>query len=222
MNNKFASLCVLSYKRPERLRLCLESLFANTTYPHEIIVSSDGNDEPENIDYLVGLLKGKKISKLILNAGGNRGVGKSFANCASMADGNYICKIDTDLTFSPNWLEKGIAILDRGMIGAVSFFNYRHYDPNDQRFNVITAGEDHCIVDDFVSSIYLFKRESLALPGWDKDDGFHSKLRPLAITSEDLVVNSGFGVTKSTYVSGTEDHPFKTPTFEKPLIFNEQ
>lgn len=220
--NKFASLCVLSYKRPERLRDCIDSLIQNTSYPYELIVNADGNDDESNIEYLVKLYKQKRISKLIMSNGNNRGVGKSFANCASVADGDYICKIDTDLTFMPRWLETGISILEKGIVGAVSFFNYRHYDPNDNRFNVITASDDHCIVDDFVSSIYLFKRENLILPGWNQDDGFHSKLRPLAITAEDMVSNHGFGVTKSVYVSGTEDRPYKTKTFDKPLIFNEQ
>lgn len=219
---KIASLCVLSYKRPDRLKQCIESLIQNTSYPYELIINADGNDDSENIDYLVKLHKEGKISKLIISGGGNRGVGKSFANCVGVSDGDYICKIDTDLTFRPNWLETGINILNQGIVGAVSFFNYRHYDPNDERFNVISASDNHCIVDDFVSSIYLFKRQDLILSGWDKDDGFHTKLRPLAITSEDFVSNHGFGVTKSVYVSGTEDHPYKTKTFDKPLIFNEQ
>ena len=220
--SKFASLCVLSYKRPEMLRTCIESIIRNTTFPYELIVSSDGNDDPNNLIYLYRMFKEKRISKLIINNGGNRGVGKSFANCASVADGDYICKIDADLTFQPGWLEAGVKVIDRDLVGAISFFNYRHYDPNDTRFEVITATEDHCIVNDFVSSIYLFKRNKLAIAGWDKDDGFHLNLRPLAITAEDYVTNTGFGVTKSVYVSGTEDHPYKTPVYNKPLIFNEK
>lgn len=204
------------------LKKCLESLIKNTSYPYELIVNSDGDNDQENHQYLLELYRQKKISKLILSSGGNRGVGKSFANCASVADGDYICKIDTDLTFQPGWLEAGIKVLDKDLVGAISFFNYRHYDPSDTRFEVITATEDHCIVNDFVSSIYLFKRKHLAVAGWNKDDGFHLNLRPLAITSEDFVVNHGFGVTKSVYVSGTEDHPYKTPVHNKPLIFNEK
>lgn len=219
---KFASLCLLSYKRHDRLVACIDSLIQNTTYPYELIVNVDGNDDQVNLDYLLKLYKAKAISKLIISNGGNRGVGKSFANCVGVSDGDYICKIDTDLTFHRGWLEAGVSILEDGMVRGVSFFNYRHYDPQDTRFNIISATEKYCMVDDFVSSIYLFKREELILGGWDKDDGFHSKLRPLAITIEDMVHNSGFGVTNSVYVSGTEDHPYKTITAIKPLIFNEQ
>lgn len=219
---KFASICVLSWKRPEMLRQCIDSIVKTTTYPYELIVNCDGGEDESNIQYLYQLMKSKRVSKLIFSGGGNRGVGKSFANCIGVSDGDYIVKVDTDLIFQPNWLETGVKILDKGLVGAVSFFNYRHYDPNDTRFNVISASEDYCMVDDFVSSIYMFKRESLTLSGWDQDDGFHTKLRPLAITSEDFVHNQGFGVTKSVYVSGTEDHPFKTKTYDRPLTFNEQ
>lgn len=217
---KFASLCLLSYKRPECLRECIESLVRYTTYPYELIVNADGNDEQSNIEYLLSLYKSKRISKLILNNGENRGVGKSFANCVAVSDGDFICKIDTDLTFRPGWLEEGVRILEEGLINAVSFFNYRHYDPSDTRFEIISGKDDYAIVNDFVSSIYLFNRKDLKLGGYDQDDGFHTKLRPLAITSEDFVSNHGFGVTKSTYVSGTEDHPYKTPTSNVPFLFN--
>lgn len=219
---KFASLCLLSYKRPERLRECIDSLVKYTSYPYELIVNAEAGDDVSNIEYLYKLYQTGRISKLVLSNGKNRGVGKSFSNCIGVSDGDYICKIDTDLIFSPGWLERGVKILEKGLVNAVSFFNYRHYDPQDTRFNILSSTDEYSVVDDFVSSIYLFKREMLELGGWDQDDGFHTKLRPLAITDEDFVSNHGFGVTKSVYVSGTEDHPVKTKTFDKPLIFNEQ
>lgn len=220
---KFASLCVLSYKRPERLKECLTSLINNTNYPYELIVNLDGSDDPENLNFVHNLYLQAKVSKYIVSNGGNRGVGKSFANCVGVSDGDYICKIDADLTFhDPKWLEEGVKIIDRGLVGAVSFFNYRHYDPNDTRFEIISASENYCVVNDFVSSIYLFNRKDLIQGGYNQDDGFHLRLRPLAITFEDRVNNHGFGVTKSVYVSGTEDHPVKTKTFDIPLIFNNE
>lgn len=226
MQNKFASLCVLAYKRPERLGVCLKSIKETTHYPHEIIVNLDSDDNIENSNYLYHqLVSQKNISKLILNQGENRGVGRSFANCIGMAEGDYIVKIDTDLTFSPDWLSTAISILEQNSdIGAVSLFDYRNYDPNDTRFNVIETRNDCHIVNDFVSSVYVFSKDHLSnTTNWMNDDGFHSFIQnkglKLAITLTDYVSNSGFGVTKSTYVSGTEDHPFKTPTHNVPLLF---
>lgn len=217
---KFASLCLLSYKRPERLRECILSLQENTDYPYELIVNCDGDDDPLNVDWLTDLHRAGAISKLIITGGQNRGVGRSLANCIGVAEGDYIFKVDTDLTFKPRWLSVAIEILDEyPEVGGVSLFNYQNYDPKDSRFKILEMCPTHHIVNDFVSSIYGFRRSSLTMGGWDQDDGFHQNLKRLAITKKDYVVNHGFGVTKSTYVSGTEDHPYKTPTHDKPLLF---
>jgi glycosyltransferase involved in cell wall biosynthesis len=218
-----ASLCILAYKRPEKLRSCLESILKTVDFPCEIIVNLDSDSTPENRQYLFEMLNQNKISKLIMVNGKNRGVGRSFQNCLGVAEGDYIFKIDTDLIFKPQWLSTAIKILDNNNdIGAVSLFNYRHYDPNDTRFEILHYREDCLIVNDFVSSVYGF-RNPTSDPHFGKDipdDGLHKSFGDLAITTTDFVENSGFGVTKSTYVSGTEDHPYKTPTFNEPLIFS--
>jgi glycosyltransferase involved in cell wall biosynthesis len=224
---KFSTLCLLAYKRPEMLRRCVKSLKANTTQPYELIINIDGGDV-DNIDYGNFLLKNGDISKLIISGGKNRGVGRSFANCVGMAEGDYIFKIDTDLSFKPLWLETATHILDHyPTVGAVSLFNYQHYDPNDHRFQVEEQTVDCQIVNDFVSSIYGFRKEAVTkCKGFTEDDGYHQDLKKeygqLAITLDDLVTNDGFGVTRSTYVSGTEDHPYKTFTFQRPNIYHDQ
>lgn len=224
---KFASLCLLSYKRPEQLKNCIESLTQNTDYPYQLIVNCD-TYEQVNIDYLSVLLAQGRISNLIVNSGNNRGVGRSFQSCLGVAEGDYIFKIDTDLTFEPAWLSKAIKVLENNAdVGAVSVFDYNYYDPNDARFvpsnNHVEQRADCIIVNDFVSSIYGFREADLesiiGLMDEVPDDGMHQEFGKMAITKENLVKNSGFGVYKSTYVSGTPEAPFKTPTYSEPLIF---
>lgn len=220
---KHASLCILAYKRPEQLRECLSSISETADYPHTIIVNLDGDDSG-NEEYLVWLHKQKKISYLILNAGNNRGVGRSFTNCLGVAEGDYIFKIDTDLKFKEGWLSTACKILEKNYdIGALSLFNYNHYDPNDKRFETIYEGDNYYLVSDFVSSIYGFRRHFLDGVTSVEDDGFHTKIKSkgnhLAITKKDYVINSGFGVGKSVYVSGTPENPYKTPTHDEPLVF---
>lgn len=221
---KYSSLCVLAYKRPEMLKQCIESIIATADLPYELIVNLDGDDSG-NAEYLFQLYKDKKISYLILNAGNNRGVGRSMANCLGVAEGDYTFKIDTDLIFKPQWLSKAVEILDNfPVVGAVSLFNYRNYDAKDERFQVTNALATCNFVNDFVSSVYGFKSETMLRAGAPLyDDGYHQHLKELgyelAITKDDYVTNNGFGVYKSTYVSGTEENPFKTPTHDTPLIF---
>lgn len=211
------TICLLSYKRPAMLEACVRSLFETKVEPVQLIINSDGNDF-ENNNYLYTLYQQKKVSSLILNNGSNRGVGRSLQNCLGMAEGDLIMKVDTDLVFLPGWQEVTRSIMyDNPDIGSLSLFDYRHYDPNDTRFKIEFERSDCFIVNDFVSSVYAVRAEEIRKMYPVTDDGIHSRFAPLAITKRDYVRNQGFGVGKSVYVSGTVEHPFKTPTFSQPF-----
>lgn len=215
-------MCLLAYKRPQQLKDCIKSLTQNTDYPYQLIINLDTCD-PYLLGYLTELLLWGTISNLLVNSGNNRGVGRSFQSALGVSEGDYIFKVDTDLTFKPGWLSTAVKVLENYEdVGTVSLFDYNHYDPNDNRFKPeechLQEREGCIIVKDFVSSIYGFRKEDKhKFTG--EDDGFHQTLGKMAITKQDLVSNSGFGVYKSTYVSGTEDAPIKTPTHNEPLIF---
>jgi glycosyltransferase involved in cell wall biosynthesis len=225
--NNFASLCLLAYKRPQQLIDCIESLTKTCDYPYQLIVNLDMCDEV-NFLYLSDLLRQEKISNLIVNTGNNRGVGRSFQSCLGVAEGKYIVKVDTDIVFYPQWLSTMVDILEKNPdVGVVSPFDYNKWDPSDDRFkpenNRIEERENCYIVKDFVSSIYAFRSSELGMIQLEgrqiPDDGTHQRFGKMALTKENLVENKAFGVFKSTYVSGTEDAPYKTPTHDKPLIF---
>lgn len=221
----FASLCLLAYKRPQLLHACVQSLLQTIDYPCEIIINYDGLDNvadfaPEGF---------VKASKQILVYGKNRGVGRSFQNCLGLSEGDYIFKLDTDLIFQPKWLSTAVKILETNPeVASVGLFDYNKWDPNDPRFkpeeNVIqtmkTWDFEYSIVKDFVSSAYGFRAgDKTKFEGLD--DGFHQKLKDYGkLALKDMVINESFGPIKSTYISGTEDHPYKTPVFDEPLLFH--
>lgn len=227
--NKFVSLCVLSYRRPELLRACVNSIHETADTPYELIINLDGSDTV-NSQSLYGMHVNERISKLLLNNGKNRGVGRAFENCLGVAEGDYIVKLDADLTFEPKWLSRAVKILDTNEdVGVVGLFDYNKWDPNDERFNpennVIKTMKmwdyEYQIVKDFVSSAYIFRTRNWYLSalkaGEIPDDGFHQEFGTMALYH--CVDNTAFGVGKSTYVSGTMDHPTKTVTHPHPLVF---
>jgi glycosyltransferase involved in cell wall biosynthesis len=237
---KFASLCILAYKRPQKLHECLESLFKTIDYPCEIIVNLDGSDQidKDTASQLYGLYLDNKVSKLVLSNGKNRGVGRSFQNCLGVAEGDYIFKIDTDLTFEPKWLSTACKILDTNPeVGVVGLYDYHTQDPNDIRFkpeeNVIQTMKtwefEYQIVKDFVSSIYGFRHQDVYDGNGEMaqitDDGLHTEIakwKEKKMALRHSVKNDAWGPTKSTYVSGTEDHPVKTPTYQEPFLFQKK
>lgn len=216
----YSSLCILAYKRPEWLSECLDSILKTVDYPCEIIVNCDGGDR-DCYNVAHQYLLDNKISKLIASNGNNRGVGRAFSNCIGVSEGDFIFKIDTDLIFREGWLSYAVEQIVNGY--TISLFNYRNYDPLDTRFQVLETVQKVLLVNDFVSSVYGFKREALSILPFDgNDDGYHQLLAtkyPLAISPVDYVYNRGFGIGRSVYLSGTMDKPYKTLTYSSPLIF---
>ena len=217
----FVSLCILSFKREAMLLNCLNSLLETIDYPCEVIVNDDTG---ENQRALNTYFEMKRISKLILTNGNNRGVGASFQNCLSLAEGEYVVKMDTDLTFEPEWLSVGVRILKNAPdLAALSFFNYRHYDPKDERFNTLERHSSYNVVDDFVSSIYIARRKDLIRLQPMGDDGNHLRLRDLtagklAVTNKDYCTNVGFGIGRSVYIEGTPEKNWVRKTYNTPHI----
>ncbi len=222
----FASVCLLSYQRPDHLKRSLHSLLnTDPGFPMELIVNDDGSD-PEVKDCLYELLRSGRISYLILNGGKNMGIGKSIQNCFRVASGDYLFKCDADLEYKPEWLKTAVTILDQPEVGCVSLFNYRHYSPHDDRFNVLREYVGFYEVDDIVSSIYGVKRIMFERYGDVLgEDGWHQYIKgqnyKLAISKEDMVTNFGFGLGNSIFVEEKSDGSIGARGFSKyPAIFH--
>jgi len=178
----FASLAVLSFKRPEMLQQSVQSLKQATFYPHELIIHDDGDDE--TWFFLQNMKWARELSTLIVNTGMNMGVGEALHRCWSCAKGKYLVKLDADLLYHRGWLENGVRLLEKyDDIGALGFFAYTHPHPDfpitrnrkdsskdttliEVRCNVVEKDEHTIegipeveIVHDFVSSAMLIRRE---------------------------------------------------------------
>jgi len=220
----FASLCLLAYKRSDVLYESLISLKTYTNYPHEIII----NDDPSvhnTKETIFKFVQSNQITKAIFNCGENRGIANAIHNCIKLSEGDFIYKLDTDLIYKPNWLTTSINIHKNNKdVIMTGLFNYKHYDPNDNRFNILEEREDCYIVNDFVSSGFGFKKETYEKYGnLLGEDGWHLILRnkgfKLAIPKEDLVTNIGFGVTRSTFVIEKDGKLTTQEHSNAPLIF---
>lgn len=238
---KFASLCILSYKRLDMLQQTIQSLKQNTAYPHEILVHSDGSDTEWL--YIEDLMWAREISTAIYNTGSNLGVGEAIHRLFSCAKGDYLAKLDADLLFKPGWLALGVSLLDKYPdVGAVGWFAYPY--PSEHRITrnrkdprqdntLIEIREDCEICHDFVSSAMLIRRQE-----WDKygiergseafaeDVGLKERMKEdgllMAITKEDCVENIGFGLDKSVVVTPDKaGQPQVTKICKWPLLFKE-
>jgi len=209
-----ASLVVLSFNRPQFLHQTIASLKRNTEYPHELIVVDDGSMDPANVEFLMRLYGAKELSTLVLNAGRNQGVGASINRGFHAAHGKWLFKLDSDLEYRPQWLEKAVAILETfPEIGVLGLFRYWH-DPCDWRKMLIRREERDGLVvqvaEDQVGSTMAMSRETYESHGdfiegsyaFGADYEYKMALkrggRWIALPDEDLVENFGFGLTTTS------------------------
>ena len=231
MKNTFTSIVVLSYNRKDYLQKSLESLWANTTSPYELIIVDDGSDK-ETQDYVYKLVENKRISSAIFNCGKNMGIGTGINRGFNLAQGRYLVKADADILYKPRWLEEMLSIISYKKAGCVGGFKYYH-DPVQFDKMLLEEKKYAYKVKDFVSSVFLTTRylynkmgiESFS-DAFAEDVGFKTKLRKrgydLYLTKEDLLENFGFGLERSTLFT-PESTPEKIEVIKiakEPLIFN--
>lgn len=223
-----SSVCILSFNRPDYLRQTIASLKENTRYPYELIVVDDGSYQDSNVKFLYELHKAKTVSCLILNPGGNQGVGASINKAFHVAHGKYLIKLDSDLEYSPGWLEKVVGIMETfPEIGVLGLFKY-HYDPCKWEDKLIRYEERNGVkiqvVEDFVGSTMVFPREVYEEFG-DLTEGsstfgedYVKKMeiqrsgKWLALPAKDLVKNYGFGTINTSLIfRGKEVSVSKVP-----------
>ena len=214
----FATICLLSYNRPQFVVGAIQSATDCAEYPVEVIVHDDGSDA-ETRNQLLALRDEGLISTLILNAPGhNEGQGIALNRMFAMAKGDPIIKMDHDLLFQRGWLRQSVSILRANQtIGALGLFKYRA-DPVRWQDKLIRSHDRWDEVEDFVGSCMVIPRRA-----WDtfgpfeersvafaEDMVFKKRVHEAegwccALTAEDLALNRGFGPGPSTVVHQKAD-----------------
>ena len=92
--------------RSELLRITMDSLERNTTYPAEIIVIDNGGKDDDS-DYLVGLARRGVINTYVRNKN-NMYFGWAWNQGKRLATGSHICFTCNDIGFEAGWLEATI------------------------------------------------------------------------------------------------------------------
>ena len=231
-----ASLCVLSFNRKEVMRHSLETMFANTRYPYELLILDDGSNDFTQ-EYLFRLVKEHAASTVLFNTDRNLGIGIAVNRGFQIARGDYLFKLDADLLYEPGWLVEAVRLLQQyKTIGCLGLFKYWH-KPRIFSENIVQKHSDYYEVVDFVGSAIGMRREIYEQFGpWfetshtfgeDKQfklavqaAGFH-----LALPLADLAENVGFGEYKTSLIKevrmDTGEHVYHIPVKE-PLIFGKK
>lgn len=214
----FATLCFLSYNRPQFLEEAIVSAVDLAGFPIEVIVHDDGSIDSKCKEVIDALRDGGYISTMIANCPGhNEGQGVALNRMFGIAKGDYIVKLDQDLVFYPDWLAKAVDIMKKDKkIGLLGLFRY-HYDPVDYRKTRISGVETvdnsysfhtHICGSGFVVPRYVYQqlgpfneRSPSFSEDWEFQRAVHASEYFNALPAEDLVHNRGFGIGTSTIVN---------------------
>lgn len=225
-----ATLCFLSYERPQFLANAIDSALAGVNEPVEVIVHDDGSQDPDLLKYLYTIHQQGRVSSVILNAPGvNQGQGVALNRMFRMATGDPIIKLDHDLIFKPDWLGRVNAILRDERVGLLGLFKYEH-EPVDWHQTGIVASEGepprgygfhtHICGSGFAVPRRVWEMLGPFEERWEsfgEDWDFQKRVHAWpgiynALPDEDLVTNQGFGIGPSTVVvlgDGGEPEPRK-------------
>jgi GT2 family glycosyltransferase len=237
MIGDLASVCVLSYERPEFLKEAIRSARDYAEYPCEIIVHDDGS-EAEDCYTLINVLMGNGfISRSIFQvAGNNQGVGESIRVAFGAAQGDVLVKFDQDCIARQGWLRKAVDILFNvveidGELKRIGMLGLFEYQAKDDRFQTIRQHNGFREVTDFVGSAFVIARDVYDEVGpipthsdaFAEDVELKLRLQAagylLALPNEDLITNQGFGVGPST-VCVSEGPDGVRPIHHSSVIFN--
>lgn len=114
MNKKFSVLISIYYKEsPAYFRAALDSIFAQTLLPSEIVLVKDGPLTPDLDAVIDEYVARYPIFKIVVNET-NLGLGLALAKGLLACSYEYVARMDTDDLMPPTRFEKEIKKLDEG------------------------------------------------------------------------------------------------------------
>ena len=108
------SIIVPVIYRADLARVCIDSIYKYTTYPFELILVWEGEDQE------VGeVLKSYPNAKLVHNLP-RKGFAGAMNSGLEVATGDYYCFLNSDTVVIPNWLEEAVKAFEDKEVGLVS------------------------------------------------------------------------------------------------------
>lgn len=211
-----ASLCFLSFNRPNFLAEAIETARKNAGFfDYEIIVHDDGSDINTQEQIESSIRGGQEIDLFMARQPGiNQGVGNAIKTCFDVARGDVLIKLDQDLRFKKDWLLHTMEILNRNKrIALLGLFHYHHDPVNSSDCKIMDFGywqeHTHICGSGFAMPRWAYEKFGIEThsEAFAEDWDLMNRIRENdvycnALPKHDLVENVGFGIGPSTVVMG--------------------
>lgn len=122
---RLTSMIILTFNQLDYTRQCVESVFAYTRSPFELIIIDNGSTD-DTIDYISSLERSNTACiriKLIANPK-NLGFANGCNQGIAEARGEYLLLLNNDVVVTPNWLSRLLSVMDNrpsvGLVGPMT------------------------------------------------------------------------------------------------------
>lgn len=158
---KFLSICITSYNRPDQLKRCLDSVVTNYIDRVEIIIGDDCSPKKEEISEIVNIYKkSSKIQTTLLQHPVNIGYDGNFYCLTKKATGDYLLFVTDDDSLLPNSIDEIIETL-KAMPTAVAFTPF--FDRNQAQ--LCRVRNRSFVIERGISSVERHLYDSILLSG---------------------------------------------------------
>ncbi len=228
----FASLCVLSYERPEFLHRSLDSLRENTHTPYELIIHDDGSVD-DTVGWVLDYHRGIGATTIQNRRGHNEGQGTSLNRMFSIAKGDPIIKLDADLKYYKGWLNEVNRLMNENpKIGLLGLMHYYH-EPVHSHNTVFVRHLDWSEHTHILGSAFAVRREvweyfrpfpehsdGFGEDRWLQDEVHKSVGWAVALPKENLTAELDGGTMGPGKSSIFDENQVLTPIHKGPYINN--
>ncbi len=154
--NTTISVIIPSYQHAGTIRACLESVFAQTRQPDEVIVVNDGSTD--GTEKILAQYRGRITEINQPNQGSNAARNNGLA----LARGTYVIFCDADVVMRRDMLEKMATLLDAHPETSYVYSSFRF---GWKKFRSFPFDPQHLKEMNFIHTTSLVRREHL--PGFD-------------------------------------------------------
>ena len=159
------SVIIPCYNLGQYIKEAVDSVLNQTFQNFEIIIVDDGSTDVETLDIL------KKMSdpkvKIIYQKNG--GVSSARNNGIAVANGKYICCLDADDKYHPEFLEKTVKVLDNDKLNKYGIVttNFKFFENSSEKIEVTDYDKCALAVRNRMHTASLFRKEC-----WQKVGGY--------------------------------------------------
>jgi GT2 family glycosyltransferase len=105
------SIIIPHYNQKECLKVLLQSIANQTFTDYEVIIIDDCTPDKSAVEYIKSFIKDYKNMRLVENTENMRFV-KTVNKGIKLAEGDYICLLNSDTEVKKNFVQRNVAIMD--------------------------------------------------------------------------------------------------------------